>query len=82
MMSKQERNEIHQTFKRREEMCRPSLLDEREAGEVIRVKPSTLSVWRCTKKYNLPYVKMGGRVYYVLADLLAFVESRRVAAGS
>jgi hypothetical protein len=56
-----------------------SLLNEREAALQIGVKPHTLSVWRTTKRYNLPYVKVGRLVKYRYCDLLAFVERNRNA---
>ena len=38
----------------------------------------TLAVWRCTKRYPLPYVKIGRKVVYDIRDLDAFIESRKV----
>ena len=48
-----------------------------EAAAFLGVSRETLSLWRCTKRYNLPFVKIGRLVKYKEADLLAFVESRR-----
>lgn len=49
---------------------------EAEAAEYIGVAPKTLSVWRSTKRYHLPYVKVGSRVRYRRSDLDAFIASR------
>jgi excisionase family DNA binding protein len=48
-----------------------------EAAAFLGISRETLSLWRCTKRYNLPFVKVGRLVKYKEADLLAFVESRR-----
>jgi hypothetical protein len=56
---------------------KPELLDTDEAAEFLGgVSPTTLNTWRSTKLYDLPYVKIGGRVFYRVEDLRAFMESR------
>ena len=55
-----------------------SLLSAEEAAEFLGVVVGTLSVWRCTRRVQIPYVKVGRSVKYRLSDLEAFVESRRV----
>ena len=35
------------------------LLDEKQAAEVLTVEPGTLSVWRSTGRYKIPFVKVG-----------------------
>jgi excisionase family DNA binding protein len=47
-----------------------------EVAELLGVTPHTLAVWRCEKRYNLPYVKVGRLVRYRRNDLLAFIDSR------
>ena len=42
------------------------------------VSVQTLINWRCTKRYDLPFVRVGRRIAYRKADLDAFVESRTV----
>jgi excisionase family DNA binding protein len=49
-----------------------------EAAEYLGLSSATLDTWRCTKTYDLPYIKVGGRVQYYLRDLDAFLESRKV----
>lgn len=56
------------------------LLDEREAAELLSVKPGTLAVWRSTKRYPLPYVCVGRSIRYTESGLLAFIASRTVSA--
>lgn len=58
---------------------RPSLLvDEKRAAEILGITPGTLSVWRCVRRYPLPYSKIGRAVRYSVADLERFIESRTV----
>ena len=53
------------------------LLSRKEAAELLGVSPATLAVWKCTGRYNLPVVKIGGLAKYRVSDLEAFVESRK-----
>jgi excisionase family DNA binding protein len=54
------------------------LLTEAEAAEFLGLEPKTLAIWRSTKRYPLPYIKVGRLVRYQRSDLLAFLESRRI----
>jgi len=56
------------------------LIDPDEAAKILGTTPGTLSVWRCTKRYPLRYIRVGRRVRYRLADIEAFIESRAVSA--
>ncbi len=58
------------------------LLSPTEAATLLGVAPGTLEVWRCTRRYPLKYAKIGRLVRYKRADLLAFIESRTVGAGT
>lgn len=63
-------------------MNRPTsdpLLNEQQAAEMLGVKPSTLQVWRSSKRYGLPYIKVGRLVRYRQSALLAFLASREVS---
>ena len=55
-----------------------ALRDEAFAAEYIGVKPGTLQVWRSTKRYPLPYLKIGRLVRYRQSDLDAFLKARTV----
>ena len=59
---------------------RPKLLTEAEAADYLSVEPQTLCAWRCTRRYNLPFIKVGRLVRYRPEDVEAFLESRTVAA--
>ena len=53
-----------------------ALLSQAEAAVILGLKNAkTLAVWRCTNKYELPYVKYGRTVRYRRKDLDAFIES-------
>jgi excisionase family DNA binding protein len=58
------------------------LLDEKEAAELLDTAPGTLSVWRCTGRYKLPFLKIGRKVRYRRTDLLAWMESRTRESGA
>ena len=55
------------------------LLTTEQAAKRLGVKRSTLEVWRTSKRYGLPYVKVGRLVKYQRADLDEFLARRRVA---
>jgi hypothetical protein len=54
------------------------LVDEKIAAEILGVTPGTLSVWRCVRRYKLPYTKIGRSVRYRVEDLERFIASRTV----
>jgi len=58
------------------------LLNEEQAAEYLTVSPGTLSVWRSTGRYSLPFVKVGRRVRYRLSDLDAWLEARSRESGA
>lgn len=58
------------------------LLDEKQAAEHLTVSPGTLSVWRSTGRYNLPFVKVGRMVRYRLSDLDAWLAARARESGA
>lgn len=69
-MSNQQTKSIQETIVQNE------LLDEKQAASVLSIKPGTLSVWRSTGRYSIPFVKVGRSVRYRLSDLNAWLESR------
>ena len=58
------------------------LLDEKEAARFLDNSPGTLSVWRSTGRYNLPFIKIGRNVRYRRADLEAWLEKRTRETGA
>lgn len=58
------------------------LLDETEAAQYLTLAPGTLSVWRSTGRYKIPFLKVGRRVRYRRGDLDAWLESRTRTNGA
>jgi excisionase family DNA binding protein len=56
----------------------PALLTREQAANYLGVKTSTLAVWACTKRYNLPFVKIGRLCKYRLNVLEEFVERNTI----
>ena len=56
------------------------LRNEVESAQFLGVKPTTLQVWRCNKRYALAYIKSGRLVRYRRSAIEAFLEARTVAA--
>lgn len=52
------------------------LLTPREVAEALGVSVRTLAVWRCERRYDLRYVKVGACVRYRRSDLERFLEQR------
>lgn len=51
-------------------------LSPAEAANILGITEGTLAVWRCTKRYQLPFVKIGRKIFYRSEDIQSFVESR------
>ncbi len=49
------------------------MLDDQAAAAFLNVSPGTLSVWRSTGRYALPFLKIGRKVRYRRADLQAWM---------
>lgn len=58
------------------------LLTRKEAAEYLGVRPETLAVWHCVRRYKLPVVKVGRSVRYRLADLEAWLTERTEGAAA
>lgn len=53
-----------------------NLMTPGQVSDYLGVSVETLNVWRCTKRYNLPYIKAGRLVRCRQQDVEAFVSSR------
>lgn len=58
----------------------PIQINEKRTAEVLGVKVSTLTNWRTTGRYALPYIKVGRLVRYRVADLAQWIARRRQGA--
>ncbi|MGD9152759.1 MAG: helix-turn-helix domain-containing protein [Gammaproteobacteria bacterium] len=52
------------------------LLNPADVADLLGIKVETLQIWRCNHRYDLPYVKIGGRIRYKISDVEKFIESR------
>ena len=55
-----------------------ALLKPQQAADALGVTVNTLAVWRSSGRYSLPFVKVGRKVAYRVADLRLFIERRTV----
>ena len=53
------------------------LLSPGEVANYLGVAVGTLAVWRCSGRYDLPYIKVGAAIRYDSEDVAAFAQSRR-----
>ena len=49
------------------------LLSRREAALYLGISEQTLAIWKCTGRYQLPFVKIGRLIKYKVSDLDAFI---------
>lgn len=57
----------------------PVLLNPSQAAHLLGgVTSATLAVWRYKKKRDLPWVKVGRRVFYEESEILAFITRHKV----
>jgi hypothetical protein len=56
----------------------PVNLTPNQTGEVLDTSTNTLSVWRNTGRYNLPYTKISRRVAYPINGVAEFLLSRTI----
>lgn len=52
------------------------LLSPTEVADLLGVTTQTLAVWRCERRYVLPYVKVGSYVRYRPTDVDQFIAAR------
>ena len=57
------------------------LLTPRDVAKILGVTLQTLAVWRCEKRYNLPYIKVGRLIRYLRSDVEDFITRRRQGGG-
>ena len=57
-------------------------LDDKAAAALLDVSPGTLSVWRSTGRYNLPFLKIGRKVRYRRSALEAWMQARTRESGA
>lgn len=58
------------------------LIDPKPAADLLGIAEGTLSVWRSTGRYNLPFIKVGRKVKYSRKALEAWLAGRVHANGA
>jgi len=56
----------------------PTLLNERQVSELLTISVKTLQNWRSARR-ELPFIKVGGHVRYVKAEVLSYITENRHA---
>lgn len=54
----------------------PALLTEREAAELLKLKPCTLARWRWAGS-PVPFIRVGGAIRYSAKDIHSYIERQR-----
>lgn len=54
------------------------IMSRKEAADYLGISESTMANWACTKKYHIPYFRVGRKVKYRRQDLDEFMENNRV----
>jgi len=57
-------------------MDKDTLISAIDAAKMLGVCVNTLSIWRSTGRYNLPFVRIGRLVKYKLSDINEFIKMR------
>ena len=47
-----------------------------ETAKYLGLDPDTLAIWRCTKRYGLPYIHVGSRIMYDPVEVRKWQASR------
>lgn len=58
------------------------LYDRQQAATYLGIKPNTLATWNCTKRYRIPYIKVGRLVKYRISDLDEFLQQRTIGGAN
>ena len=58
------------------------LYDRQQAATYLGIKPNTLATWNSTKRYRIPYIKVGRLVKYRISDLDAFLQQRTIGGAN
>ena len=54
----------------------PRLLTPCETAKVLGLSVATLATWRCVRRFDLPFCRVGRSVRYKEDDVLAFIDRR------
>ena len=57
-------------------MSSRDLISPDEVAEILGVATQTLAIWRCARRYGLPFVRVGRLIRYRKADVEAWLTAR------
>ncbi|WP_445191225.1 helix-turn-helix domain-containing protein [Sphingomonas sp. Tas61C01] len=49
-----------------------------QAAERLGIRTNSLERWRCYKRPSPPFTRIGSRIYYLEADVTAWIAAQRV----
>jgi excisionase family DNA binding protein len=58
----------------------PELLTTAQAADYLSIKAHTLEIWRCARRYELRFVRIGRNIRYRKEDLDSFLAAHTVNA--
>lgn len=53
-------------------------LTESQAAIVCGIEPQTLAAWRCTRRYDLPFIRVGRAIRYRAGDVSEWLKKNTV----
>ena len=56
------------------------LVSPQETADHLGLKVGTLAIWRCLKKTELPWVKVGRKIKYRPCDVQSYILNHRIAS--
>lgn len=51
-------------------------LTSKEVAKFLNISTGTLAVWRCEKRYNIPFIKVGRSVKYPVKGINEWLNSQ------
>ena len=62
--------------KQQNDLLQSPLITPKNTSDILGVTTGTLQVWRSTGRYNLSYIKIGGKVMYKRTAVMAFIDAQ------
>jgi excisionase family DNA binding protein len=56
----------------------PELMTRPQAAELLGIRAQTLAAWASTRRYDIPFIKVGRAVRYRRADLFRWLQRRTI----
>jgi excisionase family DNA binding protein len=57
------------------------LYSSRDAANYLGIAGGTLEIWRCTKRHQIPFIRVGRLIKYRKVDLDAWLDAQTVPFG-